>query len=318
MTGSMASPALWAGFVGFVIFVLALDLGVFHRKEHAVGAREATVWSIVWILLALVFAGGVFHFAGPAPAMEFLTGYVIEKALSVDNLFVFLVTFSVFRVPPLHQHRVLVWGVVGALVLRAVFVLAGSALLHRFHFLIYVFGAFLAFTGVKLLLERGDDGPDHGRIEHSRFVRLFRRLVPMSADYDGGRFFTRANGKLLATPLLLVLVVIEGTDLVFALDSVPAVLAVTKDPFVTWTSNVFAILGLRSLFFLLADALERFKDLKVGLALVLVFVGAKMALADVVPIPVGVSLGIVVALLAGSIVVSLARAQNRNPKPAEP
>ncbi|MBL8743753.1 MAG: TerC family protein, partial [Myxococcales bacterium] len=283
---SVASPALWAGFLVFVLAMLALDLGVFHKKSHVVGFREAAAWSAVWIALACAFGGVVLWQFGPGLATEFFTGYLIEKSLSVDNIFVFVVIFAAFQVPAMHQHRVLFWGVLGALVMRAVMIFAGGALLARFHWLIYVFGAFLVLTGVKLLRQQGKE-PD---LEKSWFMRAVRAVIPATDKHDGEKFFTRENGKRLATPLFMALVLVELTDLVFALDSIPAIFAITRDPFIVFTSNIFAILGLRSLYFLLAGVMDRFVYLKTGLAAVLVFVGLKMALIDVIKLPAMVSL----------------------------
>jgi TerC family integral membrane protein len=308
---SIGTPAMWIGFTLFVLAMLALDLGVFHRKAHAVSAREALGWSVVWIALALAFNAGVFFWFGQQRALEFLTGYVIEKALSVDNIFVFLMLFSFFAVPRDDQHRVLFWGVLGALILRAVFIAAGAALLARFHWILYVFGALLLVTGVKLLLK----GDEEVHPERNPVVRLFRRFVPSTSGYRSHRFFVREHGRILATPLLLVLVTVEASDLVFAVDSIPAIFAVTTDPFIVYTSNIFAILGLRSLFFLLAGVMGRFRFLKVGLALVLIFVGAKMLIMEWWKIPIGGSLAVVAMLLGGSIVASLAA--SRKPASAE-
>lgn len=296
---------LWAGFNLFVLAMLALDLGVFHRKAHAVSIREATVWSLVWVALALLFNVGIWTFAGGDKAIEFFTGYLIEKSLSVDNIFVFALIFSYFAVPAKVQHRVLFWGVLGALVLRAVFILAGAALLAAFHWIIYVFGAFLIVTGLKMALHRDEEIHP----EKNPLLRLVRRLVPVTGDYRGGRFFVREAGRRMATPLFLVLVLVESTDVVFAVDSIPAIFAVTLDPFIVYTSNVFAILGLRSLYFVLAGVMQKFVYLKLGLSAVLVFVGVKMALVDVFKIPSLVSLAVVAALLALSIVASLRRAR---------
>jgi len=300
---SIGTPWLWIGFIGFVLAMLALDLGVFHRKAHEVRVREALIWTGVWISLALVFNLGVYFWFGSERALEFLTGYVIEKALSVDNIFVFIVVFSAFAVPPKLQHRVLFWGILGALVMRAFFIVVGAALLHRFHWVIYIFGAFLVFTGLKLLLQRNDEVHP----ERNPLFRLFRRFVPSVSDYREGRFTVVEGGKRYATPLLLVLVAIEITDLVFAVDSIPAIFAITTDPFIVFTSNIFAILGLRALYFALAGIMGKFHYLKVGLSLVLVFVGTKMLVAGFYKIPIWASLGIIVALLGGSIVASLLR-----------
>jgi len=308
---SVGTPALWIGFTAFVLAMLALDLGVFHRKTHEVSIREALVWTGVWVGLALVFNVGVYHWFGPERALEFLTGYVIEKALSVDNIFVFLVIFSAFAVPAKLQHRVLFWGILGALILRAIFIVLGAALIQQFHWVLYVFGVFLIFTGIKLLVQRGDEVHP----ERNPLFRLFCRFVPSIGDYRGGQFTVVEAGKRYATPLLVVLVAIEATDIVFAVDSIPAIFAITTDPFIVYTSNIFAILGLRALYFALAGVMGKFHYLKVGLSLVLAFVGAKMLLAGIYKIPILVSLGVIVALLAGSIIVSLLR---RPPKPLAP
>ncbi len=300
---SVGTPALWLGFNLFVVVMLALDLGVFHRKAHEVRAREALIWSGVWVALALVFDAGIYVWFGWERALEFLTGYLIEKALSVDNLFVFLVVFSYFSVPSKLQHRVLLWGILGALVMRAVFIIAGAALLQRFHGVIYVFGAFLVFTGIKLLLQK--DVEVHP--ERNLFLRLFRRFVPAVDGYRDSKFVVHEAGRWQATPLLMVLVVVEATDIVFAVDSIPAIFAVTDDPFIVYTSNIFAILGLRALYFALAAMMGRFHYLKVGLGLVLAFVGTKMVIVDVYKIPIVVSLLVVLGLLTGSIVVSILR-----------
>jgi tellurite resistance protein TerC len=300
---SIGTPALWIGFTLFVLAMLALDLGVFHRKVHAVQVSEALIWTGVWIFLALVFSLGVYLWFGTEPALEFLTGYVIEKALSLDNIFVFIVVFSVFAVPPNLQPRVLLWGVLGAFVLRVVFIVLGAALLRRFHWVAYALGFFLVVTGIKLLVRR--DGEVHP--ERNPILRLFRRIVPSVDSYRGGKFTVVEGGRRYATPLLLVLVAIEATDIVFAVDSIPAIFAVTTDPFIVFTSNVFAVLGLRALYFALAGIMNRFRYLKVGLSLVLVFVGAKMLVASVYKIPIPVSLGVVAVLLGGSIAISLLR-----------
>ena len=270
---------VWAGFLAFVAAMLALDLGVFHRKAHAISLREAAVWSAVWIGLAGVFAAGVFWFGGPRLGMEFTTGYLIEKALSVDNIFVMVILFGAFGVPAHQQHRVLFWGIIGALVMRAIFIFAGTALIARFHWTVYVFGAFLIITGIRMLRSTGQEGSE--------------------------RFFVRVDGRRMVTPLFLALVAVELTDLIFAVDSIPAILAISREPFIVFTSNIFAILGLRSLYFLLAGVVQKFRYLKVGLAGVLVFVGLKMMLVDVVEIPVGLSLGVVALLIAASIGLSL-------------
>jgi tellurite resistance protein TerC len=297
---TIGSPALWIGFLAFVLLMLAVDLGL-HRKAHEVSVREAASWSAVWVGLAAAFGGLVYAWFGPDRALEFATGYVIEKALAIDNLFVFLVIFAAFAVPTALQHRVLFWGILGALVMRAGFILAGGALLQRFHWLLYVFGAFLLITGVKLLWQRNQEASP----EENRIVRLVRRIFPVSKGYHGARFTVREDGKRRATPLFLALVTVELSDVVFAVDSIPAVYAVTEDPFIVFTSNIFATLGLRSLFSLLARVIARFHLLKVGLALVLVFVGAKMVVAGVIKVPIVASLLVIAALLGGSMLASV-------------
>jgi TerC family integral membrane protein len=298
---SIGSPALWAGFVGFVAAMLALDLGVFHRRSHAVRLREAASWSAVWIALALLFGAWVWHAFGPERGLEFLTGYLVEKSLSVDNLFVFLVVFSALGIPAAHQHRVLFWGILGALVLRAAMIFGGSALLARFHWLVYVLGVFLVATGVKLFVRRNETPhPENGVV-----MRVARRWIPSTPRLHGPRFVTVEDGRRVATPLLLALVLVEVTDVVFAVDSIPAILAISRDPFIVFTSNIFAILGLRSLFFLLAGAVDRFRHLKVALSAILVFVGVKMTAADVVDISPAASLAVVVSMLGAAIAASL-------------
>lgn len=309
---SIGTPALWVGFTLLVLVLLVLDLFVFHRKAHEVRVREAIVWTCVWIGLALLFNVGIYFWFGPERALEFLTGYLIEKALSVDNLFVFLVVFSYFSVPAALQHRVLFWGILGALVMRAVFIVLGAALIHQFHWVTYVFGAFLVLTGIKLLVQR--EAEVHP--ERNPALRLFRRLVPAVEGYRGARFFVKESGRLYATPLFMVLVVVEATDLIFAVDSIPAIFAVTTDEFIVYTSNIFAILGLRALYFALAGMLGRFHYLKVGLALVLGFVGAKMLVAGYYKIPIGLSLMAIITLLAGSVVASLLRPVTKPPPPS--
>ena len=301
----MTETWLWVAFTGFVLTMLFLDLGVFHRRAHTVSTKEAGIWSAVWVSLALLFAAGIYKFMGRQPALEFLTGYVVEEALSVDNLFVFIVLFSYFRVPEKLQHRVLFWGIFGALLMRGIMIAAGALLIERFHWITYVFGAFLVFTGLRMLRHDVTDIEPEG----NPVIKLVRKLMPVTKRYHGQHFFIREpwGGKLriVATPLFVVLVLVETTDLVFAVDSIPAVFGVTRDPFIVYTSNVFAILGLRALYFLLAGVIQKFHYLKLGLALVLVFVGAKMLAAEVVPVPIGVSLGVIAGVLALSVVASL-------------
>jgi len=298
---SLGSWPLWVGFLAFVGVMLALDLGVFHRKAHTVSLREAGAWSAVWISLAAVFALGVFHFYGAERGLEFTTGYLIEKALSIDNVFVIVILFGAFGIPAHQQHRVLFWGILGALAMRAVFIVAGTALIERFHWTLYLFGAFLIITGVKMILARGDQGHP----ENNVFVRLARKILPVAPGQDTEHFFTRVDGRRMVTPLFLALLAVEFTDLIFAVDSIPAVLAVSQDPFIVFTSNIFAILGLRSLYFLLAGVVQKFRYLKLGLALVLVFIGVKMTIVDIFKIPVGVSLAVVAVLITGAILSSL-------------
>ncbi|MDX1998222.1 MAG: TerC family protein [Thermoanaerobaculia bacterium] len=304
---------LWIGFNAFVLAMLALDLGVFHRKSHEVSMREAATWSAVWVALALVFNAGLYYFRGPTPALEFFTGYLIEKSLSVDNIFVFALIFSYFAVPKLYQHRVLFWGVLGALVLRAFFILAGAALLAKFHWVLYVFGGFLVLTGLKMAFF-SDKEMDPAE---NPVLKLVKRLIPVTPEYHGQNFFIRQGGKWVATPLFLVLILVETTDVIFAVDSIPALFAVTRDPFIVYTSNVFAILGLRSLYFLLAGVMGKFRYLKLGLAAVLVFVGIKMSLVDFFKIPGLVSLGVIALCLTVAVVASL-RAAAREEKALPP
>jgi tellurite resistance protein TerC len=301
----------WLGFNLFVLVMLAVDLGVFQRKAHEVRFREALLWSVVWILLALLFTLGIWRgwLADYAAAdrgrvaLEFLTGYVIEKSLSVDNLFVFAIIFTYFAVPKIYQHRVLFFGILGALIFRAIFIFGGLWLITKFTWVIYVFGAFLIFTGIKLALAKDKQIEP----EKNPVMRLTRALLPVSTTYVGGRFLTRQAGRVVATPLLLVLIFVEFTDIVFAVDSIPAIIAITRDSFIVYTSNVFAILGLRALYFVLAAFLQLFHYLSYGLAALLVFIGCKM-LADPLfhfKLPVGVSLGIVAVILAVAIAASL-------------
>ena len=306
---------LWIGFNLFVLLMLALDLGVFHRKAHVVSIKEATIWSVVWISLALVFNLGLYLFwdqlsptstyTNREAALAFFTGYLIEKSLSVDNIFVFVLIFTFFAVPAAYQHRVLFWGILGALIMRGTLIAVGATLLKEFHWIIYVFGAFLIFTGIRMALHRNEKMHP----EQNPLVRLLRRVMPVTDNYEGDKFFIRRAGTLMATPLLLVLILVESTDLVFAVDSIPAIFAVTNDPFIVYTSNVFAILGLRSLYFLLAGVVDKFYYLKLGLSAVLVFVGTKMVLVDLYKIPVGASLGVIASILAISVIASLWRVQ---------
>ena len=291
----------WVGFIVFVLTVLAIDLGVFNRTPHIVSAREALIWTSVWVGLALLFAGGLALFVGHAAALTFLTGYVIEESLSVDNIFVIVLIFQYFAVPAQYQHRVLFWGILGALLMRGLFIGIGAVLLARFEWIIYVFGALLVITGIRMAVKQDEefDGEQNG------VVRFVRRLVPLTTTYHGKHFFVIENGRRLATPLLLVLVLVEATDLIFAIDSIPAIFGITRDPFLVFTSNIFAVLGLRSLFFLLASVVTKFHLLRYGLAVILTFVGAKMILEPWIHIPILLSLGIVVSVLAATIAASL-------------
>lgn len=300
---SIGTPSLWLGFTIFVFVMLALDLGVFHRKSHTISIREALSWTGVWVSLALVFDAGIYHYFGAKPALEFVTGFVIEKALSVDNLFVFLLVFDYFRVPRELQHGVLFWGILGALVMRAIFIGLGAVLLAKFHFVFYLFGAFLVYAGIKSLFTKDK----HADPENNPVLRLFRRFVRSVPDYRGNRISIVEGGKRYATPLLMVLVVIEATDIVFAIDSIPAIFAVSRDPFIVYTSNIFAILGLRSLYFALAGMLAHFAYLKIGVGLVLAFVGTKMLAHDFYEIPTSSSLLVILTLLIGSALLSLRR-----------
>jgi tellurite resistance protein TerC len=294
---------IWIAFLLFVLGMLALDLGVFNRKAHAISLREAALWSAVWIGLSLLFNAILFFWQGSDKALEFFTAYLIEKSLSVDNIFVFVLIFSSFAVPAQYQHRVLFWGILGALVMRGALIALGTTLILLLHWVLYIFGAFLVFTGIRLAFRQEKEiQPDKNPL-----VRLTRRFLPVSDQFEGAKFFARHNGQLVATPLLLVLVLIESTDVIFALDSIPAILAITVDPFIVYTSNVFAILGLRALYFLLAGSIQRFRYLNVGLAAILVFVGVKMLLTDLVHIPIGLSLGCIALILAASIAASLLR-----------
>jgi tellurite resistance protein TerC len=291
----------WVGFIAFVLAMLALDLGVFHRQAHEVRPREAGIWTAVWVTLALLFAGGLYVLSGRHVALTFLTGYVVEEALSADNIFVMVLIFEYFRVPKVCQHRVLFYGILGALVMRGLFIALGAALIARFHWILYVFGAMLVITGVRMGIKSDEEFDG----EQNRIVRAARRLLPFSQDFHGKHFFVVEAGRKVATPLLLVLILVELTDLVFAIDSIPAIFGVTTDPFIVFTSNIFAVLGLRSLYFLLAAVVERFHLLKYGLALILSFVGFKMLTENFIEIDIVLSLSIILGLLALSISASL-------------
>ena len=293
----------WILFNVFVLAMLAFDLGVFHRKAHEVKIKEALIWSAVWITLALIFNLGIYFWRGPEQALEFFTGYLIEKSLSVDNIFVFFLLFSYFRVDPVYQHKVLFWGILGALIMRAVFIIAGVTLIQQFHWVIYVFGAFLIFTGIKMALKK--DIEIHP--ERNPVLRFFRGFMPITDHYVQGKFFVKRGDRTFATLLFVVMLVVETTDLIFAVDSIPAILAITIDPFIVYTSNVFAILGLRALYFALAGAMRLFHYLNLGLSSILVFIGAKMLLADIYRIPIVIALSVVAGILLISVVASLLR-----------
>ena len=296
----MSQLTFWILFNLFVLVMLVLDLGVFHRRTHVVKFREALLWSALWIALAAIFAVIVYFWHGRVPALEFVTGYVIELSLSVDNLFVFLLIFRYFQVPTVHQHKVLFWGILGALIMRAIFILAGVGLIRQFHWIIYVFGALLVYSGIKLF--RQENAEIHP--EKNPLLRLFRRWIPVTKDYEGAKFFVRRPG-LYATPLFIVLLVVETTDVLFAVDSIPAILAITLDAFIVYTSNVFAILGLRSMYFALAGMMELFHYLHYGLSLVLIFVGGKMLVSHYYQVPTELALGIVAGILIISVVASM-------------
>ena len=291
----------WVGFIAFVLAMLSLDLGVFNRTPHVVKAREAGAWTAVWVGLALVFAAGLAYFVSHQAALTFLTGYVIEESLSVDNIFVIVLIFQYFAVPAQYQHRVLFWGILGALVMRGLFIGLGAALLARFDWIIYIFGALLVITGVRMAVKQDEEFDGN----QNPVVKFIRRFLPLTDGYRGKHFFAHEGGRRFATPLLLVLVLVEATDLIFAIDSIPAIFGITRDPFLVFTSNIFAVLGLRSLFFLLASVVTKFHLLKYGLAVILTFVGTKMLIENWVHIPIMLSLGVVLGVLTASIVASL-------------
>jgi tellurite resistance protein TerC len=294
-------PLSWGVFTAVVLGMLALDLGVFHKDSHEVSVKEALAWSLVWVALSLAFGAGLWWRQGSGPGLEFLTAYLVEKSLSVDNIFVFVMVFAAFGIPAVRQHRVLFWGVLGALALRAVFIAAGAALLARFHWMLYLFGALLALTGLKMLFLKAEAGDP----AQSPAVRLARRFLPATDKLHGDSFVVTEGGRRVATPLAMSLAAIEGADVVFAVDSIPAVFAVTLDPFIVYTSNVFAILGLRSMYFVLAGVVDKFVHLKTGLAFVLLFVGAKMLSMDFLKVPPLVSLGVISAILSLSVLPTL-------------
>jgi integral membrane protein, TerC family len=289
---------MWIGFILFVIFMLALDLGVFHRKQHTVKIKEALIWSGIWISLALIFNAGIYYTLGQQKALEFLTGYVVEKSLSIDNLFVFILLFGFFKVESKMQHRVLFWGVLGAIVLRAIFIFAGVALINQFHWIIYIFGAFLVYTGIKMLFE-DDDNEVHP--EKNPVVKWIKRIYPVASNDEKGSFFKRIDKRLHITPLFIVLMLIEVSDLIFAVDSIPAILSISNDTYIVFTSNIFAIMGLRSLYFAVSEVMGLFRYLKYGLAAILSFVGIKMCISSFYEIPISVSL----LFILGTVIVSV-------------
>jgi tellurite resistance protein TerC len=307
MTNSIGTPAFWAIFLTVVLLLLSIDLGVFHRKDHRIGTRESLCWTVIWIALSFLFGMWIFARFGSQAGLEFFAGYLIEKSLSVDNIFVFILIFSYFAVPSKFHHRVLFYGVLGALFLRAAFILVGAALIHSFHWMLYLFGAFLVYVGLRIMCH-GEAKVQPG---HNAVVRLFQRYIPMTRGYQGGCFLVRRSGRILATPLALVLVTIESSDVLFALDSIPAIFGVSQDPFIVFTSNVCAILGLRAMYFLLAAIVERFAYLGIGLGVVLTFIGLKMLLNKIVSIPTSLSLTIIAGAITGAILLSLLRPPKR-------
>jgi tellurite resistance protein TerC len=301
MQTNSETALMWGGFVVFIILMLLLDLVVFNRKTHEVKMKEALLFSLFWISLAVIFNLGVWKYLGQQKALEFLAAYLIEESLSIDNLFVFILIFAYFQVKPQYQHKILFWGIIGAMVLRAIFIIAGVALINKFHWIIYLFGFFLVFTGIRMALDKGNKIDP----EKNPVIRLVRKIIPVSTDQHGGRFFVRINRKTFATSLFITLVMIEFTDLVFAVDSIPAVLAISKDPFIVYTSNVFAILGLRSLYFALSSIINYFRFLKFGLSAILFFVGVKMCISGFYKMPIGISLGVLVGILTISVLLSV-------------
>lgn len=297
------SPTMWGLFTLFVVGALALDLGVLNRKAHTPSFREAALWCLVWFILAMAFCAGLYDRVGPEPAASFLAGYLVELSLSVDNLFVFIMVFEFFKVLPKHQHRVLFWGIIGAVILRAMFIFAGLEIIERFHWILYIMGAFLIFIGFKMMIKGGgDDNEDFGE---SRTVKILKKIIPLSKNQPGERFFVKEGGRWLGTPLFLVLVVVDVVDVIFAVDSIPAVIAITRDPFIVFTSNIFAILGLRSMFFLIAGIMNLFRFLAQGVSVILIFIGVKMLTADYYHIPVSATLSFMILVLFVSIFLSI-------------
>ncbi|MEJ8757521.1 TerC family protein [Pontibacter sp. H259] len=302
------TATFWIGFNVFVLLMLALDLGVFNRKAHVVSVKEALTWSGVWISLALIFNGLIYYWFGEHKAVEFLTGYLIEKSLSIDNIFVFVLVFGYFQIPAIYQHKILFWGILGALIMRVIFIFAGVALIEKFHWSVYIFGVFLIYTGYKMFTEKGATIDP----ENNPVIKFFRRIMPVTNQLHGDKFFVNQGGKRFATPLFLVLILIETTDLIFAVDSIPAILAITQDQFIVYTSNVFAILGLRSLYFALAHVVDRFVYLSYGLAIILVFVGIKMVMVDLYKIPTFISLLVIALILLVSVLLSFLKTRKEN------
>jgi len=299
---------IWGGFNILVLAMLALDLGIFHRKDHKISVKEGLVWSIIWIIVALIFNVIVYFWQGEAKALQFFTGYLIERSLSIDNIFVFLLIFTYFGVPDKFQYKVLFWGIIGALVMRGLFIGIGALLIARFHWVIYIFGAFLVYTGIKM----GVAGDTKIEPEKNPVLRFVRRFIPLTDNYDKGKFFVKKAGKKLGTPLFVVLIVVETTDIVFAVDSIPAIFAITLDPFIVYTSNVFAILGLRALYFALAGLMDMFYYLKYGLSAILAFVGVKMLISGFYKIPDMMALGVIAFLLAISIIFSILKPHKKS------
>ncbi|WP_026897587.1 TerC family protein [Daejeonella oryzae] len=298
----------WIGFNVFVLLMLVVDLAVFNRKAHVVSVKEALIWSGIWITLALIFNSLIYYWFGENKAIEFLTGYLIEKSLSVDNIFVFVIIFGYFQVAPQYQHKILFWGILGALVMRVIFIFAGVALIEKFHWTIYIFGIFLICTAYKMFTKKGQNiEPDKNPV-----IKFFKKIMPVTDQVEGNKFFIKKNGKTYASPLFLVLIIVETTDIIFAVDSIPAILAITQDEFIVYTSNVFAILGLRSLYFALAHIVTRFVYLSYGLAIVLAFVGFKMVLSDFIHIPTFISLLVIALTISGSVILSFNKTKNNH------
>ncbi len=292
---------LWGGFNALVILMIVIDLGLFHRDDHEISVKEGLVWSVIWIIVALIFNVGVYNWKGSQVALEFLTGYAIERSLSIDNIFVFLMIFSYFKVPARYQYKVLIWGILGALILRGIFILGGTLIIAKFHWVLYIFGAFLILTGIKMALGKDREVEP----EKNPMLRLLRKFLPITPEYRGGKFFVKENMRLWGTPLLVVLVVVESTDVIFAVDSIPAIFAITLDPFIVYTSNVFAILGLRALYFAMAGLMKLFYYLKYALGVILAFVGVKMLIADLVDLSNLLALGIIALIFVVSIILSV-------------